>query len=119
MLRARFTKRARLLKPAEFTRVFDTSTRSRDRYFTVLAKPSDLVYPRLGLAISKKSAKYAVARNRIKRIIRESFRRHQQNLHGVDFVVLAKPEAAVTNNELLFSSLEKHWIRLSKLCGHF
>ena len=73
---ARFPKRARLLKPAEFSRVFKKAHRSSDRQLTILAAPNDLDYPRLGLAISKKHAKRAVDRNRIKRIVRESFRQN-------------------------------------------
>ena len=41
---------------------------------TVLATPNQLQHPRLGLAISRKVARSAVGRNRIKRVVRESYR---------------------------------------------
>ena len=47
-------------------------------------------HPRLGLAISKKIIRKAVDRNRVKRMIRESFRLNQQQLGCFDIVVLAK-----------------------------
>mgnify|MGYP001570984818 FL=1 len=84
MRRARLQKRARLLKATEFNRVFDKAVRTSDQYFTVLARPNDLEFPRLGLAISKKKARLAVTRNRLKRIIRESFRQRQHQLCCAD-----------------------------------
>lgn len=66
-------------------------------------------HPRLGLAISKKHAKRAVDRNRLKRIVRESFRQHQATLPAMDFVVMAKGGAQKLSNTELFDSLERHW----------
>lgn len=113
---ARFKRRARLLKPAEFSRVFKQAIRSSDRSLTILAAPNDLTFARLGLAISKKHAKRAVDRNRIKRITRESFRLHQMMLPKADFVVMAKPVTKSLSNEDIFAALEFHWKRLKKLC---
>lgn len=117
MRRARLQKRARLLKAAEFNRVFDKALRSSDQYFTVLARPNDCDYPRLGLAISKKKARLAVTRNRLKRIIRESFRQQQHELYSADYIVMAGHKSGSTNNSRLLQSLEKHWQKLNKLCA--
>jgi len=113
---AQFKASARLLKPAEFSRVFKKAIRSSDRMLTVLIALNDLGYPRLGLAISKKHAKRAVDRNRIKRIIRESFRLNQANLPAADFVIMAKPVTKSVINADLFESLDNHWSRLIKKC---
>ena len=117
MRRARLQKRARLLKAGEFKRVFDKALRSSDQYFTVLARPNDLEYPRLGLAISKKKAKLAVTRNRLKRIIRESFRQMQHDLCRADFIVLVGPYSNTADNRRLIQSLQRHWQKLNKLCA--
>ena len=117
MRRARLQKRARLLKASEFNRVFDKAVRSSDQYFTVLARQNDIGSPRLGLAISKKRAKLAVTRNRLKRIIRESFRLNQHELFCADYVVLAGQRATSANNCRLIQSLEQHWQKLNKLCA--
>jgi ribonuclease P protein component len=117
MRRARLQKRARLLKAAEFSRVFDKAVRSSDQYFTILARPNEFEYPRLGLAISKKKAKLAVTRNRLKRIIRESFRLQQHALYGADFIVMAGQKGGSASNDHLLQSLEKHWQKLNKLCA--
>ena len=110
-------KRARLLKAADYARVFDKAVRSSDPYFTVLARSNDFDYPRLGLAISKKRAKLAVTRNRLKRLIRESFRVKQQGLFAADYIVLAGNKSSKATNSELIHSLDKHWQRLNKLCA--
>jgi len=121
-----FSRQFRLLKPDEYSRVFKNPVRSSDRYLTILAvvreqsgttdlQNTDLVlHSRLGLAISKKNAKRAVDRNRIKRLVRESFRKNLQILPAVDLVVMAKPITKRAENKQIFQSLEQHWNKLAK-----
>lgn len=111
---AGFHRRLRLIHKAEFDAVFAKAFRSRDACFTVLARHNGLEYPRLGLAISRKIARSAVARNRLKRLIRESFRRTQVSLAGMDLVVMGRPQVTTLGNGDLFRSLEQHWHRLVK-----
>jgi ribonuclease P protein component len=107
----RFTRGNRLLDAAAFGRVFKTATRSRDKQFTVLCRANKLGRARLGLAVSKKHCRLATDRNRLKRIIRESFRQQQPALKGLDFVVMNRPQAEQQTNAVLFESLENHWRR--------
>lgn len=116
---ARFLRRAKLSTKADFQNVFAQPVKSGDSYFTVLARPNKLGFPRLGLAISRKSAKSAVIRNRIKRIIRESFRHHQSQLNGIDIVVIGRLNLTDCDNATLFNSLQRHWARLVKQCAKF
>lgn len=107
----RFGKNNRLLDVAAFGRVFKKATRSRDKWFTVLCRENNGELARLGLAISKKNCRQATARNRIKRIVRESFRLHQEKLAGIDVVVMNQPAAGAGTNRQLFDSLMGHWDR--------
>jgi ribonuclease P protein component len=110
----RFTRNNRLLDAAAFGRVFDKATRSRDQIFTVLCRRNETSTGRLGLAISKKHCRRATERNRIKRIIRESFRQQQALLSGLDVVVINQPGATVASRQDITDSLDKHWLRCSK-----
>jgi len=79
-----------------------------------LYRPNGKESSRLGLAISKKNCRLAVGRNRLKRIVRESFRQQQMQMPGLDVVVLNQPAAGRASNQELFSSLEGHW----RTCCH-
>jgi ribonuclease P protein component len=65
--------------------------------------------PRLGLAIATRTFGSAVARNRIKRLARESFRLNQHQLPPVDVMVSARDAARRALPQDLRASLEKHW----------
>lgn len=108
-----FPSESRLTKPAEFKHVFDKPAVSSDRWFKVLARRDGGARARLGMAVSRQVDRRAVGRNRLKRVIRESFRRRFAG-HGpaVDFVVLPRAESATICNRQLSQSLEKHWARV-------
>jgi ribonuclease P protein component len=77
-------------------------------------RPNQLDHARLGLAISKKRIPTAVARNRLKRLIRERFRREQEMLSGFDVVILAQKDISYLNSKLINGSLSELWGRILK-----
>ncbi|GGB16724.1 ribonuclease P protein component [Agarivorans gilvus] len=105
-----------MLTPMHFKHVFSNPVRVGTPQLTILAKPNTLAHPRLGLAVSKKSIKLAVGRNRIKRLVRESFRLHQHQLPAVDIVLISKHGIADLSNQEISKMLEKSWRRLSRRC---
>jgi ribonuclease P protein component len=111
-----FQPERRLRQRAEFDRVFHRNVRSADRLFTVLACPGTSEESRLGMAISIKSTGGAVARNRVKRAVRESFRTHLTDLPKADFVVLSRPGIGKQSNESMRVSLSGHWRRIAEQC---
>jgi ribonuclease P protein component len=84
---------------------------------TVLSTSNSRNGPRIGLVISRKAAGSAVARNRIKRQIRESFRHWQAQLGSLDIVVIARAGIAMQPNRELAQALEKIWKRLMDSCA--
>jgi ribonuclease P protein component len=107
---ARYPRGCRLLSAAEYQRVFKHCDRKAgDRLITVLAAANDLDHPRLGMVVSIKAAGSAVRRNRIKRLIRESFRLRQATLGGRDLVVLVRPGISARSNQQIIRTLDSHW----------
>ncbi|QXP85418.1 ribonuclease P protein component [Methylococcus sp. Mc7] len=112
-----FPRSHRLASPVEFRFVFEDACRSSDSWLTVLARPNSRAHPRLGLALSRKQIRKAVDRNRIKRLVRESFRLRQAELGALDYVVMARTPATAVNSADLLRALEKHWLRLTRRCS--
>lgn len=101
----------------EFNEVFRRASRSSDERFTVLGCTNDRAHARLGLAISRKAARRATDRNRLKRIAREAFRHHHATLTGLDLVVMARPAAAAATNAELRASLERLYETMPERCA--
>ncbi len=108
------TEELKLLTADNYQFVFSKAERFGNRSFTVLARPNGLDHPRLGLAISKKNAKRAVDRNRIKRQFRESFRLNQHNIPCVDIVAMSKQSALSLDNAEMRKQIETQWYFLKK-----
>ena len=113
-MRLSLPRERRLLKSREFQHVFRRSRRESDALFMVCARYSDQPSPRLGLAISRKHARRAVDRNRIKRQARETFRKLSPRLARADFVVVNRAGATTASAEALRESLQRHFLALSR-----
>jgi ribonuclease P protein component len=82
-----------------------------------VARVNDLGHARLGLSVGVRAAGSAVRRNRLKRLVRESFRRVKGELPAVDLVVNAKPAAASAEAAALRASLAQLWRRVGERCA--
>lgn len=111
MASARFPPSARLHTPPEFERVFKAGRRQSDACFTVISLDNNQSAARLGLVVPKRQVADAHARNRIKRITRESFRQIRARLPARDYVVMARAAAAGRDNLALFDLLARQWSR--------
>lgn len=109
-----FPKNARLLRPRDYAGVFDNvQVRVPHRHFLLLATSNNLGHARIGLVFSKKNLKHAVQRNRVKRLVRETFRQ-QTDLPSLDIVVLGRQGLASVENPKLHSFLDDLWRRLKR-----
>ncbi|NWB90280.1 ribonuclease P protein component [Pseudomonas agarici] len=110
-----FSREKRLLTPRHFKSVFDSPTgKVPGKNLLLLARNNDLDHPRLGLVIGKKSVKLSVERNRLKRLLRESFRLHQDSLIGWDIVIVARKGLGDVENLELIQHVGKLWKRLAR-----
>jgi ribonuclease P protein component len=91
-MRSRFGPRRRLRTAAEFDAVFKRGVRLGGRLFLLVVAPNAVKVDRLGLAVSRRVGG-AVERNRVRRLLRESFRRTERvGEVGLDLVVVAHRE---------------------------
>lgn len=113
-----FQRHQRLLSPAQYKSVFDqTDGRVSHSAFLLLAHQTQSEQPaRLGLVVAKKHLKRAVDRNLFKRIVRTQFRLAQEQLIGLDIVVLARPGCKDMDTRQLAAELQKYWPKLVRRC---
>ena len=83
----RFTKQAKLIKTDEFSSVFNFRKRISTQYLAIHYQPNTQQHARLGLVVGKKTAKLAVSRNYMRRVLREFFRVQQHEISHVDLVI--------------------------------
>ncbi len=95
------------LRSRDFARIYRTGRRAHGAVFAVIVLENDLERTRLGLSVSRRCARKAVRRNRVRRIFREAFRLALPELpRGLDVVMVAtatEPDPALedTRRELL------------------
>jgi ribonuclease P protein component len=114
---AAFPRAARLLTPRDFAALRGRSRRVGGACFAAEIAPNDAGGARLGLAVSRKVSPRAVQRNRIKRIARDSFRRHRALLPACDVLLVARSAAASADNAALHAELARLWQAVAALNG--
>ena len=112
-----FARRQRLLNAAAFDAVYARRQRFGDDCFTVNTAPNTLGHARLGLSIGARAAGNSVNRNRVKRLVRESFRHAAITLPAVDLVVGARNGARTAHNAQLRESLNGLWKKIRERCA--
>jgi ribonuclease P protein component len=111
-----YSRSSRLTSGADYQQVFQDNFRIGDDCFTILVSKKKGSCARLGFAIAKKQLKRAVDRNRIKRLIRESFRKSLKDLPDHDVVIMVRFKILNLSNPEIFSRLSKHWSSVQKKC---
>jgi len=111
-----FSKNRRLLKASEYQEVFDRNKlKVAHPKLLLLAKQSDCDQSRLGLVVGKKNIPTAVGRNRVKRLVRETFRQAQFPT-ALDIIFLARKDADKLSKTELNLLLKQSWGRLGQRC---
>ena len=101
------SKLTRLTDSPEFERVYRQGTACRGKLFSVHAFPNEIGTPRLGLSVSRKVGN-AVARNAVRRRLREVFHSAITRVPGsLDLVLSARPAAAEATFEELCEEFDR------------
>jgi ribonuclease P protein component len=96
-MRETFGPQERIRKKKDFDRLYKNGNRFRGKYLTLVYLDNNFAFSRLGVVASRKVGG-AVLRNRVKRRMRELYRRHKMLINlPVDMVAIAKAESARTS----------------------
>ena len=98
----------KIRRRAEYQRCYRKGRRRHGTYSTVHFVPNSLGHPRLGITVTRKVGP-AVVRNRLKRRVREIYRRweRRRELPALDIIAHLKPAAREASFESLASELQK------------
>ena len=112
-----FPPARRVRRKWEFDQLHGRGTRLGNSHFGITFRANGLEGPRLGLAVASKPFGGSVGRNRVRRLVRESFRLRQHRLPAVDIVVSARPAARTVDAPQLRASLDALWDKVSARCA--
>ena len=113
----KFPKACRLRKTWEFQQVWKMGCKLHTPHFILLGMKNSGSVSRLGLTVSRKVGN-AVKRNRLKRQIREYFRKYMgRSRQPADLSVIAKKGAADLASRQIFSELDQAIKNLEKRCS--
>ena len=111
----------RLSGKETFAAVYDARVRQTRGAFTMYARRNDLPHSRMGISISRRVGS-APKRNRIKRLLRESFRLMQHDLpKGYDWILVVRGHEVMNLSEyqeMVRELMEKLHERWEKQSGH-
>ena len=102
-----FPKNCRIIDKPGFDAVFKKRKKKSNSSFVVYFKKNNSDYPRLGMIAAKKQLRFAVQRNRVKRIIKEVFRHQQKELIGLDIVIVCLKASGLKSRAELRLCLEQ------------
>lgn len=117
-MRYAFTRADRLLKRPEFLRLSKCGKGISNKNFVAKFNTGRLERTRLGITVSRRVGN-AVARNRIKRLVREHFRLNRHCIAGCwDINISAKRAAANLSSDQAFLSLKDIFDKINRSREH-
>ncbi len=115
--RLTFPPQRRVRRKVDFEAAYKRGRRFSDGLFIMTVHANEAGGPRLGLAIAARTIGNAVARNRLRRLIRESFRHVQHRLPAADIIVGAKVGARSAPDPMRRQSLSALWNKIASKCA--
>lgn len=100
-----------LEKNRQFQFVYDYGRSYANKYLVMFVMDNNTETSRLGISVSKKVGN-SVIRHRVKRLIKESYRLHEEMFNsGLDIVIIAR----VTANNISYKEIESAVLHLGRL----
>ena len=105
--RATLPSASRLRKRREYLESYQEGERVPGGRLVLFVRPNEHGRPRLGVTVTRRVGKSAV-RNRLRRLVRESFRRHRHEIEAWDLVVNVRASAVGSR----YDEIERELLRL-------
>ena len=97
----------RLKSGLEFREIYAERVFVRNQELSLCYRPARLGHSRLGLSVSRRIGN-AVARNRVKRVLRECYRRLAKTIkQPVDLIIIPRNFQSASDYEVMLRSLDK------------
>ena len=97
----------------DFQNVYHKGKSFANKYLVMYVLENNMLVNRIGISVSKKVGN-SVVRHRLTRLIRESYRLHEEMFNsGLDIVVIARVNA----KSILYTDMESDLLHLAKLHG--
>lgn len=109
----RYPRRRRLSRGPDLSQCWETGRRIRMRHFDIAWRPNPQGHARVGIVVPRYGHS-AVARNRLRRRVREILRKRAAELPTVDVVVRTKPGAYAASFAALRAELADVSTRVSR-----
>jgi len=105
-------------KTDEFSSVFSFRKRFSTAFFVVHYMPNDILDARIGFVVAKKTAKRAVDRNYMRRVLRELCRQELHVLNDVDVVIQVKKPFKHRQYLVLKQDLAALFVKIQNKVAH-
>ncbi len=102
-----FPAKFKIKTPRDFRNILSKGTKNHSENFILYAKPNSLGFPRLGVSVGKRASASSVRRNRMKRVLREVFRRNKPAFSSNDVVFVIKNDVSGKKFSELYSEIKK------------
>ena len=95
----------------QFNNVYNKGKYYANKYLVMYVLKNDLSFNRVGISVSKKVGN-SVVRHRMTRLVRESYRLHENMFNsGLDMVIVIRKDAAL----MTYEKIESAFLHLGKL----
>ncbi len=102
-----FSAKFKIKTSRDFLNTLSEGTKKHSENFILYSKPNSLGFPRLGVSVGKKASPSSVRRNRMKRVLREFFRKNKPAFSSNDVVFLVKNDVSGRKFSELHSEIKK------------
>ena len=102
-----FPAKFKIKTSRDFRNILAEGAKNHSKNFTLYVKPNSLGFPRLGVSVGKKASASSVRRNRMKRMLREAFRKNKPAFSSNDIVFVIKNDVSQRKFSDLCSEIKK------------